>query len=99
MFTRRYGPTTPIWLRPATTSGIRRRRPILRLLAVATIVTVLLAVLAFAAGRASSAPAPPTPTTTAGAAYTPAPAGPPITDPNGQWIPQPDPSSNAGGSR
>jgi hypothetical protein len=77
----------------------RRRRPVLRLLAVAAIVVVLLAVLAFVAGRASSAPATPTTTTTAGATYTPAPAGPPITDPNGQWIPEPDPTSSADGER
>jgi hypothetical protein len=77
----------------------RWRRPILRLLAVAAIVTVLLAVLAFVAGRASSAPAPPTTTTTAGAAYIPDPAGPPVTDPNGQWIPEPDSSSSGGGER
>jgi hypothetical protein len=75
-------------------------RPILRLLAVAAIVAVLLAVLAFVAGRAgraSSAPAPPT--TTAGVGYVPGPAGPPVTDPNGQWLPEPDPSSSAGGER
>jgi hypothetical protein len=62
-------------------------RPILRLLAVAATVAVLLAVLAFVAGRASrasSAPAPPT--TTAGVGYVPDSAGPPATDPNGQWI-------------
>jgi hypothetical protein len=76
----------------------RRRRPILRLLAVAAIVVVVLAVLAFVAGRASSAPATPT-TTTAGATYTPAPAGPPITDPSGQWISEPDPTSSADGGR
>jgi hypothetical protein len=65
-------------------------RPILRLLVATAIVVVLLAVLAFVAGRASSAPAPSTPTTPtapAGVDYVPNPAGPPVTDPNGQWIP------------
>jgi hypothetical protein len=62
-------------------------RPILRLLAVAAIVVVLLAVLAFAAGRASRTSSAPAPPTTAGAAYIPSPAGPPVIDPNGQWIP------------
>jgi hypothetical protein len=88
MFHHPDGPTKPVRLRPATTSGTRRRqvRSILRLLAVAAIVVMLLAVLAFVAGRASSAPATPTTTTTAGTAYILAPAGPPVTDPNGQWI-------------
>jgi hypothetical protein len=69
----------------------RRRRPILRLLAVAAVVVAVLAVLAFVAGRASSAPVQ-APTTTAGVAYIPDPAGPPITDPNGQWISEPYPT-------
>jgi len=68
-------------------------------------------------GHAAPRPAPaapsiavvPTPTTTAAAApgsegYVPTPAGPPATDANGQWIPEPDqpptsPSSSAGGDR
>lgn len=89
-------------LTPTGLDAIGRRQPARRSrrLAAAAIVAVLLATLAFAfvatVGRASSAPATPTTTTTAGAAYTPSPAGPPVTDANGQWISEPDPSAGGG---
>src|SRR6266545_3188615 len=80
----------------------RRRRRLRRLAAA-------VAVLALAAPAAPSIAVVPTPTTTAAAApgsegYVPTPAGPPATDANGQWIPEPDqpptsPSSSAGGDR
>jgi sulfite exporter TauE/SafE len=86
----------------------RRRSPLRRLATV--LVGVLLAVLAFAAtvaGMASrAAPVPPAigivTTTTAAAprpeaGYSPAVAGTPATDAQGQWIPQPDPTSTGKG--
>ena len=97
----------------------RRRRP-LRRLALAVVVLAL-AVLAFSltvanvTGHAAPAPAPSIailPTTTLPTAagpgsegYVPTPAGPPATDRNGTWIPEPNPdpaapaSSSAGGGR
>jgi hypothetical protein len=70
----------------------------------------VLAVAATVAGMASRAAPTPTigivTTTTAatpGREYRPTPAGPPATDAEGQWIPEPDPStstsSRAGGGR
>jgi hypothetical protein len=110
------GATDRYGLTPAGSRLIRRsrRRPPLRRLA-AVMVALLLAVLAFAAtvaGMASRATPVPTigivttttkaaPGSAAGAqGYRPTPAGPPVTDRQGQWIPQPNPtSSSAGGDR
>ncbi len=95
----------------------RRRRPLRRL--ATAVVVLALAALAFTltlanlTGHAAPqrAPAAPfiaiLPTTTAAAVgpegYVPTPAGPPATDTNGTWIPEPDPassaSSRAGGGR
>ena len=96
-----------------------RRRWSLRRLAVAVVVLALAALaftltLANLTGHAAPqrAPAAPfiaiLPTTTAAAVgpegYVPTPAGPPATDADGTWIPEPDPapappSSSAGGGR
>jgi hypothetical protein len=101
---------------PPNTRPTRRRRPLPRL--AAAVVALALAVLAFGltlanvASHATPAPAAPSiailPTTTLPTAagpkeYVPTPAGPPATDANGTWIPEPDPaspaSSTAGGGR
>ncbi len=79
------------------------------------VVALVLAVLAFGVSavttHAATAPTAPSivvvPTTAPAPApegYVPTPAGPPATDANGQWIPEPDPtsapaSSTAGGGR
>ncbi len=95
--------------------AIRRRRPPRRL-AVAGVVLVLAviafaATVASMASRAAQAPVPPIGIVTITAApsshaapattgYRPTPAGPPATDAQGQWIPNPDPAtSSTGGSR
>jgi hypothetical protein len=97
----------------------RRRRP-LRRLAAAVVVLALAALaftltVANVTGHAAPRPGPAAPsiailpTTTLSPAagpegYVPTPAGPPATDHNGQWIPEPNPSpaptsSSAGGGR
>ena len=108
-------PTDRYALTPTGSTHLGRppRRPLRRLAIV--VVVLVVAALAFMftvaglASRASSAPAtatttPTTPTAAAAAVagYVPAVAGPPATDPCGQWIPGPapataSPSSSAGG--
>src|SRR6266700_1805285 len=97
----------------------RRRRPLRRLatavLILALAVLAFTLTLANVTGHATPAPKPgpaapsiailsTTPAGPAPEGYTPTPAGPPATDQNGRWIPEPDPSpapasSSAGGRR
>ncbi len=95
-------PTDRYALTPTGSTHLGRtpRRPLRRLAIV--VVVLVVAALAFMvtvaglASRASSAPATstttPTTPTAAAAGYQPTPAGPPATDPCGQWIPGPAPA-------
>ena len=94
-------PTDRYALTPTGSTHLGRtpRRPLRRLAIV--VVVLVVAALAFMftvaglASRASSAPATSTTTPTAAAAaggYVPTVAGPPATDPCGQWIPGPAPA-------